>query len=319
MTKLRKILVSSAADKVALILALKQDFSRLKESFLIVAGDMNEAAISFYFSDEKWIMPAIQQNNINSLIVGCKERGITHILPTRDGELLFYARNRSVFESEGLKVLVSNEHSVQLAMDKLSFSNHLFSLGFNAIRTYESIQDIENPEIVIKERYGSGSQRLWIGASRVEALKVMKQMNCPIVQPKIEGSEFSIDICLPRIQDLAIFSPRFRLKIVGGESKITELFADQILCDLAKQIVLTLGAEGVCVLQGFLTPSGDYVFNEINMRIGGATSASIRAGLPFVSLLVLDTDTDLSSNQHLLHNFKPILGKQVRASVDFSF
>ena len=43
-------------------------------------------------------MPIINESNLKKIIEGCKKRNIKIIIPTRDGELYFWAKNIEIFK-----------------------------------------------------------------------------------------------------------------------------------------------------------------------------------------------------------------------------
>ena len=58
-------------------------------------------------ADASWEMPPLNDVDVGSVLAKCQELDINVVLPTRDGELLFWAHNASMFRDFGIEVLVS--------------------------------------------------------------------------------------------------------------------------------------------------------------------------------------------------------------------
>jgi carbamoyl-phosphate synthase large subunit len=66
---------------------------------------------------------------------------------------------------------------------------------------------------------------------------------------------------------------------VNGESRITTTFRDASLESQARQWIEAYGVRGPVVMQVLLDASGAPHIIELNARFGGASTASIQAGL----------------------------------------
>src|SRR5690554_965753 len=119
MSSNRHLLVTSAARKIPLLRAAISAARKLSPDMQVLAGDLDPDAPAQYVADGFWAMPRTDDTALDALITGCKERGIGVVLPTRDGELLFWARHKARFAREGIAVLVSPEDSVTRCLDKL--------------------------------------------------------------------------------------------------------------------------------------------------------------------------------------------------------
>ncbi len=92
------LLLTSAAAKIPMLKAIKQAAVRLDDKAQVIAGDSDNEAISQYFADDFWCMPAVCAANIQLIVEGLKSRNITHVIPSRDAELQFWATNRELLK-----------------------------------------------------------------------------------------------------------------------------------------------------------------------------------------------------------------------------
>jgi carbamoyl-phosphate synthase large subunit len=311
------ILVSSASGKVPLIKALQNSRICVERGFEVIAGDSDPNSISFNFCKTKWIMPRIKDENLDEIIAGCIKHNIKIIFPTRDGELRFYARNKKVFLKNQILVLIADENSVQMCYDKKLFSDSLSILDFPVIPSYLDLEALNSIPIAVKERFGSGSQKIGLGLSSEEAIFFGNSLANPIFQPMIVGREFSVDLWVSQDLSNAIASPRTRDFVVDGEAKITSTFQSKKIEDLAIKLATELKLTGISVLQGFILANGETRIIECNARFGGATTASINSGIPFFDLALFDLLGEPTEKMLLKIERKQL--KQVRAPFDYCF
>src|SRR5690606_16401303 len=128
--------VTSASKKVPLIHSLMEAAARSGRSLRVVAADSDETCIARHFADGFWKMPRLEDLTLRQLIDKCRELGVLAVVPTRDGELSFFARHRAELEAEGIAVMVSGEEAVERCTDKLLFYEYLAPRGFPVIPTF---------------------------------------------------------------------------------------------------------------------------------------------------------------------------------------
>jgi carbamoyl-phosphate synthase large subunit len=311
------ILVSSASGKVPLIKALQNSRICIELGFEVIAGDSDPNSISFNFCKAKWIMPRIDDENLDEIIAGCIEHNIKIIFPTRDGELRFYARNKKVFLRNQILVLVADENSVEMCFDKKLFSDYLSMLDFPVIPSYFDLEALNSIPVAVKERFGSGSKKIGLGLRYEDAIFFGNSLANPIFQPMVAGKEFSVDLWVSQDLSSAIASPRTRDFVVDGEAKITSTFQSQKIEDLAIKLATALKLTGISVLQGFILANGETRIIECNARFGGATTASINSGIPLFDLALFDLLGEPTEKILLEIERKQL--KQVRAPFDYYF
>ena len=272
------VLVTSASRKAPLLRATKMALSRIDFQGQVIAGDLNEAAPSKYVADDFWEMPRTEDSNLDSLILGCQELAIAVILPTRDGELLFWARNQPAFEAAGIKVIISSPNAIERCLDKYKFSTHGARLGLPVIQSATSLDLIGEGPFVVKERFGSGSRGIGLNLDHSAALEHASRLTAPLFQPYVEGPEISIDAWLDSNCKTRGVVLRHRNLVVEGESQITTTFSDEDLEAEARLVLDNFGLRGPVVMQAILSTNGMQVI-EVNPRFGGASVLSIAAGL----------------------------------------
>jgi carbamoyl-phosphate synthase large subunit len=277
--KQKNVLVTSISKKIPLLQAVKLAAEKLGNIGQILGADLSERCIGKYFVDAFWQMPRIDLLSFEDLLQYCKEHSILVIIPTRDGELSYFAKHKAELEHHGIKVMVSDPQGVQVCLDKLAFFEVLKNFGFPVISTTLEINDLDADLLVVKERYGAGSRSIGLQLTRKEAIAHAKGLKEAIFQPFIAGQELSVDIYRDTKGRTKGVVVRTRSLVIDGESQITETIRNERLEQLSKKLVEELNLTGHVVLQVIVDSQGQYHIIECNSRFGGASTLSIKVGL----------------------------------------
>lgn len=272
------VLVSSSSAKTSLIRELVLATRKINIDSKVIAGDIDEKALSFRVADESWQMPSTINSNLQEIISGCLERNIKFILPTRDGELEFWAKNKTEFLKHNINVIVSDIGVINICIDKYNFYKFGLENNIAVIETALDINDISSDLFVVKERFGSGSDSIGIKLDREAAIKHALSLEEPIYQPYINGVEFSADAWLTKDSQCKGVILRWRDIVINGESQVTTTFRNALVEEKVASMTEILKLQGPVVIQGFIDGDNIYII-ECNSRFGGASTASIAAGL----------------------------------------
>jgi len=284
-----KVLLSSAGGKIPLVNAIKSASDRVLASVSVIAGDLKPLALAKYTADGFIQLPPTAQENITKMMDLCDLHNIDLVIPTRDGELEFWARNKDAFEARGIAVLVSDPAAIATSIDKLAFAAFGKSNNLPIIPAWE--QPEGEGQFVVKERYGSGSRSIGLNLSAGAALEHGGSLSNPIYQPFIEGREISVDAWIDRHQRVKGLVLRERTEVANGESVVTTTFRDQALEAECLKVMEFLPLRGPVVLQLIVDESNQPHIIELNARFGGASTASISAGLDIWYWTLLELDS----------------------------
>lgn len=272
------VLITSASRKVPLVRALREASHRLDHDIRIIAGDTDPMASSRFEADSFWQMPSLGDDILKQLIEECRTRAISVVLPTRDGELDFWARHRDAFAQSGIEVIVSSPEAIARCRDKLAFARFGADAGLPMIPAADTPDPFGDGSLVVKERFGAGSRGLGLDLTRHAALEHARVLEEPVFQPFVPGPEISIDGWVDRHGQVAGVVLRRRDRVVSGESQVTTTFRDAVLEEQAMRVLAALELHGPVVLQAIVVDDGLQVI-ECNPRFGGASTASIAVGL----------------------------------------
>jgi carbamoyl-phosphate synthase large subunit len=308
------ILATSISKKTGLLKALKRAADKFGDVNLI-GGDVNKDAIGKYFVDTFWEMPSLSALTPDNLLTYCKINHVKLIVPSRDGELAFWASLKPTLEKNGIAIMVSNEEAVDTCLDKLKFYKTLAALTIPAIPTVSNIDELKDTTaFVVKEQFGAGSLSLGLNLNKAQAIEHAKQLKSPIFQPYIQGRELSVDIYADKKGKAKGVIARSRDLVVNGESQITTTVDHPKLEKLAAELTEKINLYGHLVLQVLIDANENIHIIECNSRFGGASTLSLQCGLDsFYWALLEATGNDISQYPFLKSKAKR---SQVRFAED---
>jgi carbamoyl-phosphate synthase large subunit len=275
-----RVLVTSASRKAPLVRAVREAARKIDPDSKVIAGDVSGDALARYAADEFWRMPRTEDSAFEALLAECRARGVTAVVPTRDGELLFWARHSARLAEAGIAVIASSADSIETCLDKLAFAEFGIARGLPFIPAASDPDSLRHPgSFVVKERFGAGSLAIRLDVGRDEALAHGATLDQPIYQPFVAGDEISVDAWLDRGHRVRGLVLRRRDQVIGGESQVTTTFRDERVEAVVGEALGALRLSGPVVLQAILAPGGEVHVIECNSRFGGASTLSLAAGL----------------------------------------
>lgn len=280
------LLVTSASQKISCLQAVKDALDRTFSSYdrdrhasKLYAADTNSECLAKYFSDGFWEMPLLSDLTVKDLISYCDSHNIKAIIPTRDGELEYFAEHKQELSESGIRILISDLTAVRTCLDKVCFYRILKEKGYPAIETVRDASLISPTSYVVKEQFGAGSKTILLSATRNDAQRHAKTLDNPVFQPFIAGTEYSVDVYITLAHKAKGAVVRERTLVIDGESKVTTTLHDQDMTDLCMNASIALGLYGHSVWQLLKTSDNNLHIIECNCRFGGASSAALAVGL----------------------------------------
>ncbi len=290
------VLVTSISRKVPLLRAVASALRKVGGGAKLYGGDIDGRCIGQHFVDEFWLMPRLTELSAEQLIAYCKEHNIGLIIPTRDGELPYFADKKERLAAEGIWVMVSDKESIEICLDKQTFFQELDRRGYPVIQTALDVLRISTERYVVKERYGAGSHSIGLNLTRNEAISHAGMLQEPIYQPYVQGDEMSVDLYIDADKQVKGVVARRRELVVNGESQVTTTVSYPELERLCANIAEELGLYGHVIFQVIVAPDGSFHIVECNPRFGGASTLSLAAGLDSFYWTYLEAmGTDISS------------------------
>lgn len=272
--------------------ALREALTRSGEEGLIWGADSDPECVGRLFCDRFWAMPPLSRPDTRDRVVRfCREEEIGLIVPTRDGELPFFARLRSELHEAGVHVSVGAPEAVEACLDKLGFFDHCRRIGVPTASTALTLDELEGQSFVVKDRRGAGAGGQAVGLDRPTALEHAGRVSEPIFQTLLEGVEHSVDVYVNRHGAVVEAAPRTRIRVSGGESTVTETVEHPKLVAAAVRFAESLELRGHLVLQGFACGARATLL-ECNPRVGGASTLGFAAGVDSLAWAIAEARGD---------------------------
>ncbi len=274
------VLITSLSSKVPLIREVRKAVNKYDADGWVFGADCNSACIGRYFVDEFWEMPPINGLDPEEIVRFCRAGDIRAIIPTRDGELPFFAENKRRFNANGIAVMIASPGGVHTCLDKMKFFDSL-----NKKHSLSPIATISHPDPdsggrwVVKERFGSGSKHIQLDLSVEAARSSLSHFENPVCQPFIEGPEFSVDLYIAQNRAPKGCVVRTRDVVIHGESQVTTTTERPDIEKTCLEAAAAIGLTGHALFQIIEDNNGALNLLECNCRFGGASSLSVAAGL----------------------------------------
>lgn len=285
MTKIMKteyhILFTGVGRRVELIQAFRQASLDTRVSIKIYGADMTDTAPALAYCDYTRIVCGMRDEKyVPELLDICMMDKIDLLIPTIDTDLLILSKNKEQFERIGTKVLISSQEMIAICRDKRFTTDFFERCGVFTPHTYDDVNYYKDSfPCFIKPKDGSSSINAYKVTDKDELFMYSEQVEDYIIQPFIEGKEYTVDIFCDFEGNPIYIVPRQRLAIRSGEVLKTKIDLDEKIIKESKKIIERFKPCGPMTVQ-LIRENGsnrDY-FIEINPRFGGGAPLSMKAG-----------------------------------------
>lgn len=280
MMKTFRILFTGVGRRVELMQAFRQAANRMNVILKLYGADMAGTAPALAFCDyTRKVCRMRDADYIPQLLRICEADHIDLLIPTIDTDLLVLSQNAAKFDEIGTKVLISKPEKIAICRDKNYTADFFESCDLKAPRTVNDYQLYHGPyPCFIKPKDGSS-----INAFKVEnesELKVYaEQIGDYIVQPFIEGTEYTVDIFCDYEGNPLFITPRIRVAARAGEVLKTEIAMDEKIIEECRKLIAGFQPCGPMIVQLIRqNKTDDDYYIEINPRFGGGAPLSMKAG-----------------------------------------
>ncbi len=287
-------LVSSAGRRGELVQILRETIRLLQREGGVYCVDRSPLSAAAQLGDGFDLVPSIGDRAfIPELKRICRERKITHVIPTIDTELPILAEHRTDFEREGVKVWVSSPETVGIAQDKRLTNRWLKAEGVPSVRQVDLAAALNGHElefpVIAKPARGSSS----VGLTRINApvqLAVLDPALDYVVEEMAMGVEHTVDLWVDSRGVCRSAVPRRRIETRAGEISKGLTVRNEAMISLARDLASALpGARGVLNVQLFANEElTQFQVIEINARFGGGFPLAWAAGAQMPVWSVLD-------------------------------
>lgn len=283
------VLITSASRKVWLVEAFKDALKREKIRGKVISVELSRLSAALYVSDRYYLIPPSSDKNfIQHILRLCKKEKIKLLIPTRDEELIIFAKNREIFCKRGINVMISNPETIEICNDKYKFYQFLkknkIPAPITILPSQFNLLNLKYP-LIIKSRKGSGGKNVFMANNKRELEFFVRYIDEPIIQEFAEGKEYTVDLFSDFKGKIITAVPRERIEVVSGESYKGQTVRDLKIIRISKIFAGKLTIVGHITLQ-FIKSRNSVKLIEVNPRFGGGAMLGIKAGYDTPRLLI---------------------------------
>lgn len=304
------ILLTSVGRRAYIIDYLRDVYKRLGLVGNIIAtnSDMNTTAMSV--ADKAFESPIIyDEKYIPFLLEICKSEKIDMLISLFDIDLMILAKNKSRFESLGVKVIVSDENIINICNDKFEMLKYLKKINMPIPKTYIDLEealkgaDFDKNSYILKPRWGMGSLSIFEAENKRE-LEVLYEKakrsiqksylrfeseadidRAILIQEKIRGDEYGLDIFNDFKGENLTVTVKRKLAMRSGETDIAKVIENKELEDIGKKIAESLKHIGNLDMDILFDGQNAYII-DMNARFGGGYPFTHSAGVNELEALI---------------------------------
>lgn len=274
-----KLLFTCVGRRVELIQEFKKAAYELKIDLEIFGADVTESAPALHFCDHTVLAPRISDlTYLPTLQAICKEKKIDALIPTIDTDLLLLSQHKNEFGNT--RVIISDTEKIALCRDKRRTADYFESVGLKSPHPVDNWKEYKaGYPAFIKPKDGSSSIFAYKVENEMELQSFSEQVPDYIIQPYVDGTEYTIDIFCDFAGNPIFITPRIRLAVRAGEVLKTKIVQDEKIISEIKQLIADYKPCGQITVQMIREKSTeDDYYIEINPRFGGGAPLSMKAG-----------------------------------------
>lgn len=287
-------------------------------SFHIIIADADANAVGKHLvKDFEKIPRAADENFVEAVLSVCRKHNIHVLMPLVTKELIPLALHKKDFEANGVKILVSEAPSLEIANNKGRLYEFLQWRGIEVpdFRIAETTDQFKNAAaelgypgkvICFKPSESNGSRGFRIinpdldeahllfnekpNASFIsynDAVRILSSKPFPelLMSEFLPGEEYSVD-CLANNGVTILVVPRLRKKMINGITAEGEFVQEENIINYCSQIIKELKLHGNIGIQVKKSAAGKFLILEINPRVQGTIAAALGAGVNLPALAV---------------------------------
>lgn len=281
-----RLLLTSAGRRVELLNCFRASAAQLGVQLTVLACDLNpDLSAACTLADHSFTVPRADDPAYEHAVLDlCRQEGVSLLIPTIDPELEPLSRLKPTFAAAGTRLVIGSSELIEIARDKAATADFLADHGIPSPRTAALTEAAEMPwrfPVFVKPRHGSASRGIRI-VQDAAALQMVTEEEPLIVQERLTGPEYTVNMYFDSAGELRCAIPHVRLQVRAGEVEKGRTCRVPELEDLARKLAGALPApQGPMCFQAMADANGRAALFEINARFGGGYPLAHQAGAMF--------------------------------------
>jgi len=273
---------------------------KLSTKFNAFYIDSDKEIKNIYREENDIISPFVNSENFISFITRLiVEKNIEFYIPLIDEELLI--AKQKVMNTCDINVIAPESEFIKLCLDKYELMNQLAKQDISKIPTYRADNFIKliNFPLFLKPLKGRGSRGIFKvnDEQQFESYFSLFGYNREdiIVQPYIEGTEYTVGVLCNRSNDIICLSSK-RIIRKRGITQIAVTENNRIIESLVYKLVESFKPSGPFNVQLFLSKDDNSFIFEINPRFSTTSILEYEGGLDLIELYIKHCDKRYSGD-----------------------
>ena len=324
------ILITSVGRRSYMVEYFKDALTENDKVFAI----NNEKTYAMTLADHYEVCPAIyDESYIDFILAFCLKNNVTAIISLFDIDLPILAKNKSLFDQHSITLIISEFSFIETCNDKWLTYKFLTENNFRTPDTYLSLEKVKAAlssdelcfPLIVKPRWGMGSLGIFFADNEEDLdfyykktfetiqnsyLKFESQIdleNAVIIQEKLSGDEYGLDIHNSLKGDYIATVPKKKVAMRAGETDIAQVILDEKLINFGNLVANQTRHIGNLDVDLFIV-SGEIYILELNARFGGQYPFSHLAGVNFPKVIVDQLENRPINNENI--TFSEITGSK---------
>lgn len=282
------VLFTSAGRRVELLSLFRADGAALGVPIRIAAADTTPAlsAACQVADTQHAVRPFTQEGFVDEIFALCQREHVALVVPLQDAELELFASARERFAAAGVHVVVSSLEVIRTARNKLATARAFAAGGIPVPRTAPLAEVLADATgwtwpLIAKPISGGASVGVCVlpDARALTTFAGQIDRDGYLLQEKITGPEFTVNVFADRAGTVRCAVPHVRLEVRAGEVSKGRTERQPALTAIAQALGRVLpGAYGPLCFQAIVMSTGEVRVFEINARFGGGFPLAHRAG-----------------------------------------
>ena len=278
----------------------------------LVHAANSEYSIAMQVADKSVCNPLIYDSGyVDFLLAYCLTNKIGAVMSLFDIDLPILAKAKKRFADKGIQIVVSDHSVTRICNDKYQTYVFLKENKFNAPLTFIELYAVKKAldrgeiyyPVIVKPRWGMGSIGIYQADNHKELdvfySKVKKDIlrsylnyestddleHCVIVQEKLMGQEYGLDVLNDLEGNFAGLVPKKKVAMRSGETDCAEIVDNDDLTKLGNELSVVLKHCGNLDVDVFEF-DGEFYVLEMNCRFGGQYPFSHLAGVNYPAAII---------------------------------
>lgn len=271
----------------------------------VVAADMGTLSPGFVLAHASRVVPSASDPQfIERVRAICREDRIQIVFPIIDEELQVFADHIETFARDGVRVISNSAETVRIAKDKGLTARRCEELGVLAppslLKEELGKKALPPFPLIVKPRDGRGSVGVYTARNQRELDFYLDLVPNAIIQQKIAGPEFTLDVLTDFDGRILSIVPKERMQVKGGMQVKGRTLNDPQLITYGLEIAEKFRVFPRGNIQCIRSPEGRLYLIEINPKFAASLPFTVAAGVNMPLMLV---------QMHLGRRFEACIGQ----------